>query len=280
MRWWCCLATWLLCLLCTPALWAQTAPPTQTDANACVASFGKAQELRDAGKLRAERKALVTCSQPSCPKIIVDKCMRWLSDNRTNLPTIIIAARDARGRDSYKVRVFVDGRKRADRLDGRPMAIDPGPHTLTFHEQASGRQIKRRIVVVQGKKNRLITVRFSAVRLPEPSLVPAKSDPGKSRVPVVSWVAYGVAAAGLVTGIVAGAVTLSKSDELRSQCEGSVCPEAQRDSHERALALAHVSTAGFAIAGVGAAVGTVVLLTSKPAKVEVGLSSLRLSFVF
>jgi len=59
--------------------------------------------------------------------MIKKDCLRWSSEVDRAMPTVIFTAKDPAGQDMVDVRVFVDGQKVADRIDGRPAALDPGP---------------------------------------------------------------------------------------------------------------------------------------------------------
>lgn len=106
----------------------------------------------------------------------------------------------------------------------------------------------------------------------------------KAKVPVErSWtapaVAFGFGGLGLLTGVVAGAFALGRMADLSAVCEKPrVCPESARGAADDGRAAAHLSTSGFVLAGLGAAVGAGLLVFSIPgapagAKVTTGLTS-------
>ena len=101
---------------------------------------------------------------------------------------------------------------------------------------------------------------------------PPPGDTGRSWVG--PGIAFGAGGAALVLGAVTGALTVTRMDEVRKTCgEGLMCPDDYRDEVDGARTLGHVSTAGFIAAGVGAAVGVVLLvLPRKKAPAAVGLS--------
>lgn len=83
---------------------------------------------------------------------------------------------------------------------------------------------------------------------PEPSKLPA-------------YIAFGVGGAGLVLGAITGGVSLAQFGDVKSACgTDSKCPEARRGDVDTGKTLAHVSTAGFVLAGLGAAAGVTLLL--------------------
>ncbi|WP_437972047.1 hypothetical protein WMF04_23395 [Sorangium sp. So ce260] len=133
----------------------------QPHKRACAAAYERAQGLRRDGKLLAAREALIACSQPTCPAAAVADCGPWLAEVEQSLPTVVIAARDARGRERLDVRVLVDGRLLASALDGKALPVDPGPRTFRY-EPASGPAVEERVLIREGEKNRALTVILGA----------------------------------------------------------------------------------------------------------------------
>ena len=106
------------------------------------------------------------------------------------------------------------------------------------------------------------------------TLSPApKSRPGRSLVGPA--IAFGASGLGLLTGLVAGGIAMSKMGELRGACgEELVCPDRLRGDAELGRVAAHIGTAGFVTAGVGAAVGlTLLLVPEKSTPAKVGISA-------
>lgn len=97
---------------------------------------------------------------------------------------------------------------------------------------------------------------------------------GSGRALAGPAIAFGTAGLGLVTGLVAGGIAASTMDDLRRACGPDlVCPEAHRGQADLGRAAAHTGTAGFVMAGVGAAVGlTLLLVQDRAAPAKVGLS--------
>ncbi|WP_437312016.1 hypothetical protein [Sorangium sp. So ce388] len=133
----------------------------QPSKRACAAAYERAQGLRRDGKLIAAREALIACSQPTCPAAAVADCGPWLAEVEKSLPSVVIAAREAGGRERLDVRVLVDGRLLAAALDGKALPVDPGPHTFRY-EPAGGPAVEERVLIREGEKNRAITVVLGA----------------------------------------------------------------------------------------------------------------------
>jgi hypothetical protein len=237
----------------------------------CTDSYVANQKLRREGKLTLAREQLVQCAQESCPGAIKTDCARWLGELEQNIPTIVIDAKGRDGKDTVAVRVFVDGDKVADQLDGRPIPIDPGAHTLRFeHEGANA--VEQAVVVQQGVKNRSVIVSFApaATADPEPNggtnqPPPTNGDDG----PPVHWAAVAVVGAlslgafGCFIGF--GVTGKNEADELDRTCgENAVdpnlrktCTDEQIDPVRTKLIVADVSL-GVGIAAAAVAIGLIV----------------------
>lgn len=93
-----------------------------------------------------------------------------------------------------------------------------------------------------------------------------------------SWaapaIALGIGGVGLATGIVAGTVAVVKFGDLEKACGTDlVCPGRLRGEVETGRAVAQISTVGFVVAGLGAAVGlTLLALPGKSTQGRVGVT--------
>ncbi len=238
------------------------ADDAEQDMTACLAAFSDAQKHRRAGKLLTARTALITCSQPTCPEAIVGKCTPWLREVSQAIPTVILVAKDHRGRDLHAVRVSLDGDTVAERLDGMPLELDPGAHTLVF-EPPSGVRVELSIVAVQTQKNRVIEVTLAPPSpLPgptPPSPVPPGNDDEGSISPW-AWVGFGVGGAALIAGAVTGALAIDRKNQLEDDCHGTVCSTSFGAQFDEGARLAHASTGLFVVGGLGVAFGVAALL--------------------
>ncbi|WP_433937320.1 hypothetical protein AB3662_22060 [Sorangium cellulosum] len=250
---------------------------------ACAAAYERAQGLRRDGKLLEAREALITCSQPTCPAAAVADCGPWLAEVEQSLPSVVIAAKDADGRERLDVRVLVDGRLLAAALDGKALPVDPGPRTFRF-EPATGPAVEERLLIREGEKNRAITVTLgapaaSAPAAPRPPASPAAqppaspaapplaapaapppassaapplaspaAPPAEPSIPPLAWAAGGVGVAGLAVFAVAGALSLDAEADLRATC----APRCAADDVS-AVRVQH------AVADIGLGVGVVAL---------------------
>ena len=263
--------------LCAVDVAAQATAATTEDGDECALSFDAAQTHRKEGRLVEARAALEQCSARFCPEVIVDKCVAWLDEVDKELPTVVFVVKDGAGTDVLDVRVTRGDQEIAASLDGTPIALNPGSHTFQFHYRDQP-PVEVDFVLRAAELNKAIDVRVPA---PEPeedtassSLAPPEpasdaSSVGATRVEIpqddsawrsVAWVGFGVAGAGLVAGAISGGLALSRHGELEDQC--AAAPGCSEDDIQGGRTLAHVSTASFAVAGVGAALGVIVLLVT------------------
>jgi hypothetical protein len=94
----------------------------------------------------------------------------------------------------------------------------------------------------------------------------AAAPESSSRAP--AYIAYGVGAVGLGVGIGFGVAAMQGKSDLDESCADSVCPPDQQDSLDSAKLKGTISTIGFAVGGVGLALGTILLVTSGPSSSE------------
>jgi hypothetical protein len=160
----------VLCLASTPA-------GAQVTKEQCIDANGRAQHLRSEAKLQEAREQLRTCSNPVCPVMGRSDCTKRLDDLETAQPTIAFEAKDGAGADVVAVKVTVDGKPLADRLDGTPLPIDPGQHVFTF-EMAGQPAVTRTLVLTEGEKGRREPIVLGPVTAPVPAPTPAPPAPG------------------------------------------------------------------------------------------------------
>ncbi|MDF2694376.1 MAG: hypothetical protein K0S65_2759 [Labilithrix sp.] len=128
-----------------------------TAANPCVAAADAAQDLRSSGKLREARATFLVCAQKSCNSVIRAGCEKWLREVDEEMPSLVVRAVDARGRDVLGVRVTIDEAPIA--LDGHPAPVDPGQRVVRAKAR-SGDVTERKVLVALGEKARVVALRF------------------------------------------------------------------------------------------------------------------------
>jgi hypothetical protein len=240
---------------------AQPQPTSEVDT--CANAAEESQALRKDGKLTQAKEKLIICARSSCPAFIQKDCANWLSEVDKTMPSIVLRALDSKGRDVSAVKVLIDGKVLADKLDGRPLSVDPGEHVMTY-EMAGEKPVKETILIRQGEANRLVSVTFQRPgdrRATEggESQQPSSSS---SAIPLSSWVLGG---AGIVLGGVGAALWFSgKGDhsDMESGCAKTrSCRQDDVDEAKTKLLLGDVAI-GAGIVALGVAVVLVVMSKS------------------
>jgi hypothetical protein len=99
------------------------------------------------------------------------------------------------------------------------------------------------------------------VALIDASTPPDSEAPHKGLPRFLPWVAFGVGAAGLVAGGITGVLAIGKHSTLQGECTDGHCTADKQSDLDSYHSLGLISTVGFAVGGVGAAAGLVLLLT-------------------
>jgi hypothetical protein len=124
----------------------------QPDKMECIAADTEGQSLRLSGKLLKARRRFGVCAAASCPTVVRDDCLQRIGELEAVLPTVVFTATNGYGRPLVAVRVTVDGERLTDRLDGRPLRVDPGEHAFAF--EALGRLAARmQLTLSEGDTN-------------------------------------------------------------------------------------------------------------------------------
>lgn len=146
--------------------------------------------------------------------------------------------------------VSVDGNHLSAQEVGKPHPLNPGNHEIA----AGGEGLQERaqgIVLAEGE-HKILELDLA--------LQPPEAPPERAPLVVspLVWVGFALAGAGTIVGAVTGGVSLSLASEVREVCfEGRICPRSAEDKRDRSLALAHTSTASFAVAGIGSLLGII-----------------------
>ena len=237
------------------------APGARADEKqACIDASEAAQQLRVDGKLTAARAALLECARPECPGLVRQDCSQWLTEVLAALPSVVLGARDARGRNRFDVRVSVDGAPSTQRLDGKPMVINPGRHVFRYvaDSPSASPPVDVDVLVREGEKNREITATFpaSSPSAPTPATVvpdgAAPSRPAAGGPSPLVWLFGGMAAASLGTSLAFLVAQQVEYDRLRARCGGHCTPDQVSPvSTERTVA-AWTAVGGGVSLGIGA----------------------------
>jgi hypothetical protein len=197
------------------------------DVKVCLDASEQGQKLRDGGAYLGARQRFIACAAEQCPGEVRKTCVAWLEDLDKLVPTVVFAA-SAKGHDVTDVRVSVDGNVVAERIDGKPVALDPGEHRFRF-ERSGEQPVDESVVVRAGEKERLVSARFGPEPLPSPtSSSGAAPPPGRPALGRDAFYAVGALA---IASLVTGAVLDASGYVFLQQCNGdATCSGA----HERA----------------------------------------------
>jgi hypothetical protein len=206
----------------------------------CVAAFDRAQALRAQGQLRAARASFVICASDSCPAPLRKDCAQGLSAIDTDLPTVVLGARDAAGHDIVPSAVYVDD-ELVPAADGRATTYDPGQHVIRF-EHPPDAPVTEHVILRVGEHNREILATFQASPPAAAPPTPTASAPTSPEAPVApppekhstrptGWI---LALTGIgALGIGSFAYFAATGYSAKQQLEGSCAPACNDDDVNR-----------------------------------------------
>jgi hypothetical protein len=237
---------------------------------ACAQAANRAQPLRRDGKLKAARADLVRCAQASCPKDPRNDCTTWLGEVDQELPSIVVRATDASGRDLVDVHVEARGETLTDHLDGSAISIDPGNVTLRVHAAGLPEQ-ELALVVARGEKARVVKVTFGAPKRAAPvaSASPDATGSTAGRPPsgsALPWVLLGTGAASLATFGVLEAIAQPAYADMKNGCAITMSCKPARVATTRAEFVAAGIAFGAGLTLGAAAVVYWIAAPSRPAR--------------
>lgn len=200
------------------------------DKKACFAAHESGQQARNDGKLTAAREQLLVCADAACPDVVRAECAKWVTEITQQQPSLVFAVTDAQGKDVAVVSITVDGKEIATRLDGNPIAVDPGPHKLTFRIAGQPERTEE-IVLRAGEQNRLIKVTWADGAAAPP--VGPKAATDSSSGPEVHPAAWVLGTAGIIgLGLFAAFAALGNAEYAEAEApasEGGCAPSCSED---------------------------------------------------
>jgi hypothetical protein len=153
---------------------AVAAEPTTSD---CLTAHDSSLKFSSAHQLRAERDQLLICAAASCPTEIRKECLQRVEQVNLAIPSIIFEVKDGAGNDLSSVKVTLDGKLLAERLDGTALAIDPGEHRVVF-ETAGQAPVEKHFVIREAQKDRREAITIGPIPTPTSAApAPAASPP-------------------------------------------------------------------------------------------------------
>jgi hypothetical protein len=229
---------------------AQESP---AEADACFTAAERAQPLVKQKRLREARAELEVCARDVCPRIARTDCRDWLADVAREQPSIVIAAHEVNDnqdtRDVTGVRAIIDGAIVVDKVDPRPIPIDPGVHHLRLEKPGFG-PLEQNVEIREGEKARVVTFTWqTSWTPPQPPHPVERSRPTPPSVyvmGVLGLVALGVGTYFEVTG-------LGRRDGELQACS-PLCPQAEVDNVHNIVRAGDITLGGGALFMVGAGI--------------------------
>lgn len=221
------------------------ASPTKSE---CVDANERGQVMRKQERLHDARTVFRTCSDVACPSVVRRDCEGRLEDVERAMATIVLEATDAKGK-LERVTVTVDGAPFANRLDGAPVEIDPGPHHFVFHVEGYP-NVTRDVGIDEGDRGRRVSVSFAQAVL-------AASPPAGGSLRTGGLVLASVGLAGIVLGSILGVGSFVSWASVNRECPTAPSCDYARATADRdqAIGFATASDVSFVVGGVLAAAG-------------------------
>lgn len=228
----------------------------RADVTSCVQWHASGQREAKAGHLKLASQLFTSCgSSEECPSEIRAECVDFYAAVERSVPTVIFTASDENGHDLTAVRVYTGEELVTEDLDGRALPLDPGKYEFRF-VTPEGVEAKSEVLVREGEKNRVISVRVRASSLALSAVASSRGDalsPKRGALPTGFWISTGVGVAALASW---GAFALlghgqqSTLDACSPTCSAS--KHGDFDAMRTDYLIADVSL-GIALASAGAA---------------------------
>jgi hypothetical protein len=216
----------------------------------CISAYEQTQTLRKDGKPLAAKAQAAVCARESCPALLVKDCTKWLSELEAAIPTVVLDPRTPAGGLRTDVRVKVDGVTVSEKLDLKPLAVEPGSHSFVF-EADGATPAERTVLLRDGEKNKKVSV----------TMTPAADSTAGRPVPLGVWIFGGAAVVALTTSAIFAIDGLGKKSDLDG-CKPR-CSPSDVDAMSSSFTLADVALGAGVMAGAAA---VYLFLTRPPAE--------------
>jgi len=240
-------------------------PTTGLEVAKTQAALGLLVEARDTA-LRVSRIPEKP-GEPGPFKQARDAASTLNDDVESRIPSLTVNVKNVP--DGMTATVTLDDTTLPAELLGEPRKLDPGHHVVVAK---AGKVDGKQEVDVAEKEQKRVTIELPAQPAPEttttetppaqetpPPAAPTKS--GFSKGLMIGGFALG--GAGLVSGVITGVLSMSKTSSIKSSpaCAGNSCGPPEYNDISSAKSMATISTISFIVAGAGAALGVVGLVT-------------------
>jgi hypothetical protein len=233
------------------------------DDTACIQSYEQTQTLRKQSRFREAHDEATKCARSECPVVLSKDCTKWLGELEQSIPTIVFDVKSTGGEELTLVKVTMDGKALVEKLDGKAVTMDVGPHTFRFEStdpKVGGQPVEQKIVIHEGDKNRKVSVTLGGAAKPPGGggAQVTTNDGGDRPIPISTFVFGGAAVLGLGIGTVFAISGSSKEGDLDA-CRPN-CPRDDVNSVSTSYAIADVLlSAGFV-----SAIAAVYIFLSRP----------------
>jgi len=180
------------------------------------------------------------------------RALAELAAIKSRIPKLVLRLDDPSA--VARVKLTVDGRSIPTSRLRHPLSVNPGEHTVEVVVVGFAPTVHK-LTFAEGHIERIELANLSRHRAPE---VAGDEQPTDLLVP--SLLAFGVGAAGLLAGAIAGVIALNRKSELERRCPTKVCSPEDEELADAVRASATASTVGLIVGGLGVGVGLTLLL--------------------
>lgn len=251
------------------------ARPAWADDSACIKSYEQTQTLRRASHFREAHAEATKCARDTCPAVLSKDCTKWLSELEQSIPTIVFDVTSKSGDELTNVKVSMDGKPLVDKVDGKSLQMDVGPHVFRFEplDAKDGLPQEQKVVVHEGDKNRKISITLVG-KTTEPA-AGAGSVQNERPIPTSVFVFGGLGVAAIGVGTAFALVGSGKEGDLDA-CRPN-CPADDVNSASRSYAVADILWS----AGAATAIAALYMFLSRPTVTKPNVQGAHgLSFTF
>ena len=148
---------------------------------------------------------------------------------------------------------------------GVALPVNPGAHALVA--RAKGHEDTTQNVSIAEGESKRVELQLGPARAAEAAAATTGAGPegGSGGTSPLVYVGFGTLIAGVAVGSVFGVLTLGKGSDAKAACPGGACEsQSAADDAKSGQTFGTISTLGFIVGGVGAAVGIIGLVWGKP----------------
>jgi hypothetical protein len=215
------------------------------------AALGQLVEARD--KALSVSRLAEQPGEPGVFRVARQEAASLAASLEPRIPSLRVVVEGAV--EGTRVRITIDGKEIAPAAAKLPRKLNPGKHVVVA--SADGFDDAREEISIAEAADEVVTLRLARQgESASKPIEPTRLDQGGTGTtsPLV-YVGFGVGAAGIVTGAVAGYLSMNETNEIKDGCDGDRCPPASESDADGARTLAWVSNVGFGVGVVGIGLG-------------------------